>query len=148
GDSGDTAEPALTFYGPLQCSKGISGSDCLTCLDRLTVSYMLLLNQEKEEGGLLVAPSCNLRYDTVQFFAVSTSSHHGSKQIMFDNDYYVDATHTEFPTIHRSYSSDLLENIQNNDYGGHVCSFFFVEESDKCSEFLQIELGKLREVTK
>ncbi|CAN0896966.1 Cysteine-rich receptor-like protein kinase 8 [Linum grandiflorum] len=61
------------IYAMVQCSKGISGNDCLTCLERITASYMFFLNErEQGETGLLVAQSCNLRVDTYQFLTLSS----------------------------------------------------------------------------
>ncbi|CAN1161175.1 Cysteine-rich receptor-like protein kinase 6 [Linum perenne] len=69
------------IYAMVQCSKGISANDCLTCLERITMSYMLFLNtMEQGETGLLVAHSCNLRVDTYQFFTVAPTSQPGSSE--------------------------------------------------------------------
>ncbi|CAN1783648.1 Cysteine-rich receptor-like protein kinase 8 [Linum perenne] len=70
----------INIYAMMQCSKDISGSDCLTCLQNITASYMLSLNPWKSEGGGLVASSCNLRFDTFQFFSAVPLSQPGLSQ--------------------------------------------------------------------
>ncbi|CAI0460652.1 unnamed protein product [Linum tenue] len=55
------------IYALVQCSKGISGSDCLTCLQNVSMTCLLFL--DKGESGFLFAPSCNLRYDTHLFYS-------------------------------------------------------------------------------
>ncbi|CAN1825197.1 Cysteine-rich receptor-like protein kinase 25 [Linum perenne] len=140
-----TSTKARNIYAMVQCSKGISGRDSLTCLDTLTVSYMLLLNREEGESGLLVAPSCNLRYDTVQFFAVSTSSHPGSKQIGCAGK--TSKIMIMVVVMSAAFSLVLITGIFSPLFWRNSIKNRVVEESNTWSEFLQIELVKLRVAT-
>ncbi|CAI0460702.1 unnamed protein product [Linum tenue] len=77
--SGDSAyTTAMKIYAMVQCSKGISGSDCSTCLQNLTRKCLLLLDEG--EAGFLFAPSCNLRYDIYLFYPVLSSFQPGLDQ--------------------------------------------------------------------
>ncbi|CAN1148928.1 Cysteine-rich receptor-like protein kinase 10, partial [Linum perenne] len=67
----------LNIYAMVQWSKDISGSDCLICLQNITASYMLSLNLKQSEVGGLAASSCNLWFDTYQFFSVVPISQPG-----------------------------------------------------------------------
>ncbi|CAN1161172.1 Cysteine-rich receptor-like protein kinase 25 [Linum perenne] len=116
----------LNIYAMVQCSKGISGSDCLTCLNRIATRYILFMNKMGQgESGLLVAQGCNLRVDTFQFFAAAPSSQPGSNQS---------------PPPSSVPSDSVLEETDH--WTNHV------GDSKRSLESLLIELVKLREATK
>ena len=53
------------LYGLVQCTRDLSNSECLTCLD--TAIDELLLYSNGKEGGRVVGGSCNIRYEIYPF---------------------------------------------------------------------------------
>ncbi|KAF7137254.1 hypothetical protein RHSIM_Rhsim07G0195400 [Rhododendron simsii] len=65
--TGNTPGPDLgTIYGLMQCTPDLSEMDCNNCL--LWAVEQILQYFGGETGGSILTPSCNLRYQTYQFF--------------------------------------------------------------------------------
>ncbi|KAJ8749397.1 hypothetical protein K2173_018889 [Erythroxylum novogranatense] len=61
-----------TLYAMVQCSKGITGNDCLNCLQQIVTNNPQCV--DKNVGGQLIALSCYIRYEIYQFFSLSLLS--------------------------------------------------------------------------
>ncbi|KAI8548192.1 hypothetical protein RHMOL_Rhmol07G0253700 [Rhododendron molle] len=55
-----------TIYGLMQCTPDLSQIECNNCL--LWASQQIPRYFDGKRGGRVLTPSCNLRYETVQFF--------------------------------------------------------------------------------
>ncbi|CAN0896967.1 Cysteine-rich receptor-like protein kinase 10 [Linum grandiflorum] len=134
------------IYAMVQCSKGISGSDCLTCLENISESYMKFFKQEQQsEGGGLLAPSCNMRFETYQFFSVLSpatalvpsggnhSEDRGSSLVPSDSEGTGKTSKTMIMLVMAAAFASIL--------------IITVGDSNRHLESLLIELNELREAT-
>ncbi|KAL5775379.1 hypothetical protein ACOSP7_012936 [Xanthoceras sorbifolium] len=58
-----------TIYGLVQCTREISTNDCSSCLDK--ASQELSWCCAAKEGGIVVSPNCNVRFDLQRLFNYS-----------------------------------------------------------------------------
>jgi len=59
-----------TLYSLVQCTPDISSSDCNTCLQRAMANLPMCC--DGKQGGRVLYPSCNLRYETYQFYQIQS----------------------------------------------------------------------------
>ncbi|KAF9611275.1 hypothetical protein IFM89_028699 [Coptis chinensis] len=63
-----------TLYGLVQCTRDLSKESCKTCLERGREELFADFSLYNHSGGILLAQSCNLRYELYRFYQVSTPS--------------------------------------------------------------------------
>ncbi|XP_062161841.1 cysteine-rich repeat secretory protein 38-like [Alnus glutinosa] len=59
-----------TLYSLVQCTPDISSSDCNMCLRRAMANLPMCC--DGKQGGRVLYPSCNLRYETYQFYQIQS----------------------------------------------------------------------------
>jgi hypothetical protein len=59
-----------TLYSLVQCTPDISSSDCNMCLRRAMANLPMCC--DGKQGGRVLYPSCNLRYETFQFYQIQS----------------------------------------------------------------------------
>jgi len=57
------------IYGLVECTPDLSSLDCSNCIEQL-INYIPQCCDSKR-GAIYVTPSCNLRYETYEFFAAA-----------------------------------------------------------------------------
>ncbi|KAJ9176948.1 hypothetical protein P3X46_012207 [Hevea brasiliensis] len=62
---------SLSIYAMLQCTKDITGNDCLNCLQSI-LSYIPQLRINNKIVGRIFPLSCNFRYETYSFFQLTS----------------------------------------------------------------------------
>ncbi|XP_057537429.1 cysteine-rich receptor-like protein kinase 44 isoform X2 [Amaranthus tricolor] len=95
-----------SLYGLVQCSPDLSMVNCSTCVQRLinnTFSrYFIYVNKKGSlfmaEGGRVVAPSCNIRYELYHFY---------------DNVTYVAQPPTQPPQLPQSSASHTHQDVKS-----------------------------------
>nr|POE70704.1 cysteine-rich receptor-like protein kinase 25 [Quercus suber] len=68
----DKFTSSLTLYSLVQCTPELSVSECLTCLDSAIASLPTCCNGK--QGGKVLLPSSNVRYELYPFFNSTASS--------------------------------------------------------------------------
>lgn len=68
----DKFTSSLTLYSLVQCTPELSVSECLTCLDSAIASLPICCNGK--QGGKVLLPSSNVRYELYPFFNSTASS--------------------------------------------------------------------------
>ncbi|RZB53142.1 cysteine-rich receptor-like protein kinase 7 isoform X1 [Glycine soja] len=96
-----------TLYCVAQCTMDLSRQDCATCLANATTTLLLLY--EEKQGGRVLYPSCNVRFELYPFYQETKNS--------LDSNGLgglVPETRYEYPLSDPKYSGYISHNCSSN----------------------------------
>ena len=65
-ETGETLADFITIYALVQCTPDLEDQECSDCVADLSKSYSDFLKYK--QGGRVMAPSCNFRFETARFY--------------------------------------------------------------------------------
>ncbi|XP_077217956.1 cysteine-rich receptor-like protein kinase 10 [Tasmannia lanceolata] len=68
--TGQSSSSLQRIYGLVQCTPDLSGNECSRCLE--SAIYEIPRSFDEKQGGRVIGPSCNFRYEMCPFFIASS----------------------------------------------------------------------------